>query len=322
MTSLALDRYDRHLPFFDGTVALPDGLELDVLQIGQTSRQRYGADRHERMLRDGEFDAAETSLASYIAARGRGLAFTAIPVFPRRLFSQGQMFVHRESGIEKPADLAGGTVGLQSFQTTLAVLAKGDLAFEYGVPLDRIRWRLAAADAIEIGHDESWDVERLPPGANLTDLLAEGEIDALFYSRTPIPGPGQEGKFRRLFADPRAEEARYVEKNGYWPIMHVIALKEDAVAKQPDLPRLLMAAFADAERITSDYLSDPNWSRLAWAKYTLEEEGRAFGRNLWTSGLNANQANLERFIEYAHHQGIIAAPMDAAELFHPSVRST
>lgn len=95
MISVALDRYDRHMPFFDGTVALPAGLkELNVLQVGQHGALRDGSDRHERMLRDGEFDAAETSLASYIVARSRGLPFTAIPVFPRRLFSQGQIFVH------------------------------------------------------------------------------------------------------------------------------------------------------------------------------------------------------------------------------------
>ena len=106
MISVALDRYDRHMPFFDGTVALPAGLkELNVLQVGQHGALRDGSYRHERMLRDGEFDAAETSLASYIVARSRGLPFTAIPVFPRRLFSQGQIFVHVRSGIEKPADL-------------------------------------------------------------------------------------------------------------------------------------------------------------------------------------------------------------------------
>ena len=111
MITLALDRYDRHLPFFDGTISLPEGLtELKVFQTGQHGALRDGEHRHERMLRDGEFDAAETSLASYIVARSRGLPFTAIPVFPRRLFSQGQIFVNARAGIETPADLAGRTV--------------------------------------------------------------------------------------------------------------------------------------------------------------------------------------------------------------------
>ena len=52
MISLALDRYDRHLPFFDGTVLLPATLQnLRVYQVGQHGALRDGAHRHERMLR-------------------------------------------------------------------------------------------------------------------------------------------------------------------------------------------------------------------------------------------------------------------------------
>ncbi len=320
--TLALDRYDRHLPFFDGTVRPPPGLDLEVLQVGQTSVQRDGTGRHERMLGNGEFDAAETSLASYVVARARGLPFTAIPIFPRRLFSQGQIFVNADSGIDSPAGLAGRTVGLQSFQTTLAVLAKGDLASEYGVPLASIKWRLLNADTVEVAHDAAYDIARLPEDADLVALLAQGEIDALFYSRTPRPKPGEQGRIRRLFADPRAEEARYVREHGYWPIMHVVALKEETMARRPDLPALLMEAFADAARIVSDYLSDPNWSRLVWAKYALEEEESAFPDSLWTSGVAANRVNLDRFVGYARDQGLIDRPLDAADLFHPSVRTT
>lgn len=322
MITLAIDRYDRHMPFFDRTVRLPPGLDLDVRQVGQAATLRDGTGRHERMLQDGEFDAAECSLASYLVARGRGLPFTAIPVFPRRLFSQGQVFVNADAGIEAPADLAGRTVGLQSFQTTLAVLAKGDLAAEYGVPLASIKWRVQNADTVEVAHHAAFDIERLAEGTILADLLAEGGIDALFFSRTPRPAPGLEGRVRRLFADPRAEEARYARDNGFWPIMHVVALRDESVARHTDLPVQLMAAFADAGRVAAGYLADPNWSRLAWAKYTMEEEETAFPEFLWTSGVAANVANLDRFIGYARDQGLIDRPLDVAGLFHPSVRDT
>ena len=59
-------------------------------------------------------------------ACARELPFIAIPVFPRRLFSLGQVFVNTRSSFSHPRELAGRTIGLQSFQTTLAVLAKGD----------------------------------------------------------------------------------------------------------------------------------------------------------------------------------------------------
>ncbi|HCH55846.1 MAG TPA: 4,5-dihydroxyphthalate decarboxylase [Rhodospirillaceae bacterium] len=259
MISLALDRYDRHLPFFDGTVLLPAALQnLRVYQVGQHGTLRDGAHRHERMLRDGEFDAAETSLASYIVARSCGRPFTAIPVFPRRLFSQGQIFVHARSGIETPADLAGRTVGLQSFQTTLAVLAKGDLASEYGVWLKDIKWRVGSADTVEIDNNPDFDIAPILPGQKLPEMLCSGEIDALFYSRLPEVPTDRTGEFRRLFDDPKAVETDFVAQNGYWPIMHLIAVKSDTMETYPTLATDLMSVFANAERIAGTSLADPN----------------------------------------------------------------
>jgi len=322
MITLALDRYDRHFPFFDGTADLPAGLELKVLQVGQSNRLRDGRDRHERMLKKSEFDAAETSLASYVVSKAKGLPFTAIPVFPRRLFSQGQIYINADSGIRTPADLEGRTVGLQSFQTTLAVLAKGDLAADYGVPLTSIRWRLQNADVLETQNTRGFDIANLPEGTDLGTALATGEIDALFFSRTPRAQSGPQDRIRRLFEDPRAAEEEYVRSHGYWPIMHILALKEESVAARPDLPVKLMEAFASAGAIAADYLNDPNWSQIVWAKYALDRERRAFEKSLWTSGVAANHANLERFIGYAFDQGLIDRRIAVKELFHSSVQET
>ena len=123
--TIALSHYDRHVPFFDGTVKA-DGIDLQVLIVGQSDRQRDGEDRHERMLQKAEFDVAELSLSSYLMAKSRGMPFTAIPVFPRRLFSHSQMWINVDAGISEPKDLVGKKVALHSFQNTLATLAKGD----------------------------------------------------------------------------------------------------------------------------------------------------------------------------------------------------
>ena len=104
--TIALSHYDRHVPFFDGTVQ-PEAIDLNVLIVGQSDRQRDGEERHERTLQKAEFDAAELSLSSYLMAKSRGMPFTAIPVFPRRLFSLSQMWVNIEARIERPIDLIG-----------------------------------------------------------------------------------------------------------------------------------------------------------------------------------------------------------------------
>src|ERR1051326_8413149 len=145
--TMALSHYDRHIPFFDGSVKVED-VDLQVLEVGQSSPLKHGQDRHERMLQKAEFDICELSLSSYLMAKSRGMPFTAIPVFPRRLFSLSQMWVNIEAGIERPIDLIGKKVGLHSFQNTLATLSKGDLQSEFEVPWRKIHWVLSKKDNI------------------------------------------------------------------------------------------------------------------------------------------------------------------------------
>ena len=315
--SLALDRYERHFPFFDGTLELPAGISLDVRQVGETTSLRDGGHRHQRMLNEREFDAAEVSFSSYLMAKARGLDFTAIPAFPRRLFSQTQMYVRADSTIENPAELAGLRVGLQSFQTTLAVLAKGDLAHEYGVDLRSVRWMARAAETVSFEPPEGWTIDSIAADADLSRMLAEGEMDALFLSR--VPDALGDGSVRRLFRDPRQACADFHRRNGFFPIMHVIALANDAVARNGDLPRQLLDLYARAESLTAQYLDDPGWSRLAWARMAREEQEAALGGDLWPVGVAANQANIDRFALYSHDQGLTDRVLTSADLFHPSV---
>jgi hypothetical protein len=111
--TMALSHYDRHIPFFDGS-AKAEGVDLQVLEVGQSEPLRHGRDQHERMLQKGEFDISELSLSSYLMAKSRGMPFTPIPVFPRRLFSLSQMWVNVDAKIDSPNDLIGKRVGLST----------------------------------------------------------------------------------------------------------------------------------------------------------------------------------------------------------------
>jgi len=314
---LALDRYDRHLPFFDGTLDVPAGIALEVVQAGEAGTLRDGAHRHRRMLNEHEFDAAEVSLSSYVMAHARGRPFTAIPAFPRRLFSQTQIYVNEKAGIAHPRELAGRRVGLQSFQTTLAVLAKGDVAHEYGVDLKSVNWVVRAAETIPFEPPPGWSIEYVPADADLGEMLAEGSLDALFLSRVPST-LGERG-VRRLFDDPEAECAAFFRRNGYFPIMHVIAISRDSVARLPELPRILLDLYGQAKALADGFRDDPGWSQLAFGRLALEDERAALGADPWPVGFPANRACLDRFVGYSRDQGLIDRKFDPAELFHPSV---
>ena len=312
--TMALSHYDRHIPFFDGSVKA-EGVDLTILEVGQSEPLKHGQDRHERMLQKQEFDICELSLSSYLMAKSRGMPFTAIPVFPRRLFSLSQMWVNVDAGVSSPQDLIGKNVGLSTFQTTLSVLAKGDLQSEYNVPWRKMNWIVAKEEAIPFKPQEGVRVEVAPAGKKMGTMLEQGEIAALMVPHPPKEALRDSKKIRRLFADPKQEEVRYFQKNGFYPIMHVVAFKDDVLAKNPGLAPSVMAAFDKAKAVCMEYYDDPNWSRFIWGRHLFEEERKAFGDDPWPHGIKKNRANLERFIGYSLDQGLMQKKLEVEQLF-------
>jgi 4,5-dihydroxyphthalate decarboxylase len=314
--TMALSHYDRHFPFFDGSVS-PDGVDLNVLLVGQSEPLRHGAERHERMLQKGEFDICELSLSSYLMAKSRGMPFTAIPVFPRRLFSMSQMWVHAGAGISYPKELIGRKVGLSTFQTTLSVLAKGDLQSEYCVNWREIEWIVAKEETIPFKPREGLKIHLIPHGKKIGSMLEHGEIDALFMPHPPMEVLRGSGRVRRLFSDAKGEELNYFRKNGFFPIMHVVAFKSEVLKRNPWLARNVMEAFEKAKDVCKHYYEDPNWSRLAWGRHLFEEERDLLGEDLWPYGVMRNRANIERFMGYSLDQGLMEKSLAVEELFAP-----
>mgnify|MGYP000701775454 CR=1 FL=1 len=320
--TMALERYDRHVPFFTGAVQMPAGIEVKPLEVGIDHTHRDGRDRHERMIRDAAFDICELSFSSYIMAVERGADFTATPVFPRRLFSQNHIYVRDDAGIETPKDLAGRRVALRAFQTTMSVLVKGDLKFFYGVPWEDIHWIMEAEEAVAWDPPEGADIEWLTDGRRGIDLLLSGEVEAMIFPHPPKEALESDGAIRRLFPDPLAEAKRYYDSVGYYPIMHIMAFRNEAVAENPELPRAVIGMWEDAKRLAAHYYDDPGYSEIAFARNALEAQNAAFGGDIWPSGFAANRDNIARFIEYSADQGLIAAPYAPERLFHPSVLDT
>jgi 4,5-dihydroxyphthalate decarboxylase len=319
--TLALDRYDRHVPFFDGTVRQPEGFALKALQVGQPRPLVDGVDRHGGMLQ-GKYDVAEFSMSTFLMAIDRKRPIIGIPVFPRRLFSAGLYYVRGDSAFTKPSDLKGKRVAIRSFQTTLSFLAKGDLKFEYDTPWEEIHWLLEEGEQIDFKPKPGVKIERLPDRTDVGHLLRDGGCDAVIEPHPPDSITTGEVGVRRLFADADAEELRYFKKYGWWPIMHILAIRREIADRHPTLCGGLIDSFRDAREISWDYFSDPNWSSLAWGRRYFERERKAFGKDPWVFGVAANRANLEQFIMYSYDQGLISRRLAVDELFHPSVQDT
>src|SRR5438093_9926695 len=137
--TFACGDYDFLRPLFDGTMTAP-GIDLNVLTMPSP-------ERHGRMLRHQEFDVCELSLVGYLVARDKAAAFNAIPDFPHRRFRHGYVVKRANAGIEKPADLNGKRVGLDTLQNSAGLWMRGILQAHYGVDLKSIEgWRQEAAD--------------------------------------------------------------------------------------------------------------------------------------------------------------------------------
>ena len=326
--TMALERYERHVPFFTGEVRAPPGITLRPLEIGETAMKRDGMDRHHRMLAGLEFDVCEMALGSYVLAASRDvdLPMVGIPVFPRRYFSMSQIYVNARAGITAPADLVGRNVGINAFQVTLSVLAKGDLARDYGVPWQRINWHCMRPEQLPLVFPDGVSVQRIPDGADMGEMLAAGALDAMISpqrsARTTAALASAGDWVRPLFADPRAEDTRYFQKHGFFPVMHLLVLRRDVAERVPELMPALITMWDQAKQLAWQYYEDPAYSLLAWTSNTYQAQREVMGADPWPSGVAANRSSLAQFLDYCDDQGLMDRPLQVDDLFHESVRGT
>jgi 4,5-dihydroxyphthalate decarboxylase len=322
--TIALNRYDRHVPIFNGSVKPPKGTTIRALEVGESHDLAHGGSRHARMLKSQEFDVAEMSLASWIAAVANtsDLPLVGIPTFPRRFFSVGQIYVPTDSSAEKPSDLVGRKVGLHSFQTTLSVLAKGDFKREYGIPWQNIHWICLRPEIIQVDLGNDVRIEWLPPGKDIGEMLMAGEIDALMSPEPRKSMLARPDGYRRLFRDSCAEELRYFRKYGFFPVMHLMVARRELIERQPELALDLMAMFEEAKRIAYQYYDDSDYSLIVWSRNAYEEQRRTLGKDVWMNGFKANRKNLAQFLEDAHDQRLTKTLLQPEALFHESLLNT
>src|SRR5262245_27200293 len=306
--SLALSSYDRHAPLLEGCIDHPD-LEIEYLELDPQQG------RHERFLQHFEFDVCELSLSSYVIAVDQGLPVQAVPIFPRRLFSQSQMYKNVNCGIHSPRDLVGKRVGLSAYQNTLAVRAKGDLTHFYGVPRETVTWVTPGKEVIDVKLPADVKIETRSSMAEIEQELVKGSIQALFVSRLPKPVREGHPSVARFFDDSQAEEEHYLREEGYFPIMHVLAFRSELAQKRPDLPQALYDIFEQARKRAMQRWIDPNWSMMMWGRRELERQNQLYDFDPWRNGLEANRKDLEQFSLYSYEQGLTQRRLALAELF-------
>lgn len=307
--TFACGDYEIVRPLVDGRVQ-PDGIDLTILT------DMDSAARHWRFLRNGEFDVAEVSASSYLAARDNDWPFRAIPVFLHRRFRHGFMFINTGKGIKTPKDLIGRKVGVKTLMTTAVLWMRGQLEHEYNVPLKSIEWFAELEDDVAVKLPTDLKLTRLPDNKSVETMLAEGELDAVLHSDLIKPFLAKDARVARLFPDHKQEEIAYFKKTGIFPIMHVLGLRQSLVEQHPWVAVNLFKAFNEAKAIAMKRMQNPRIVPLAWYRDAWEEQEKILGSDPWEYGLTgANRKNMETLIAYSHEQGLIKKKTELEQLF-------
>ena len=295
----AIGNYGHTRPLKDGRVGAR-GIRLEQVEIAPISATFY------RMVPDVELDVAEMVLATYLCARTFGKPFTAIPIFPVRQFHHAGLVYNAKSGIETPKDLEGRRVGVRTYTVSRGVWARGVLALDYGVDLDKVTW--------VIEDDEHLAEYQAPPnvalmrGASIEKMLVEGEIDAAIGVAQSISPD-----IKPLIPDARNAEAEWYKRTGIYPMNHTLVIRDSLLAAHPWVAQELFAAFKSARDLYLDQLK-------AGGQTALEDEAMLrmksiVGDNPLPYGVEPNRKALEIAIQIACDQHIIPRKLNPQEIF-------
>jgi 4,5-dihydroxyphthalate decarboxylase len=281
--TLGLPYHPRTRALIDGDITI-DGYELDI------THDPSPGERHYRFAQ-GEWDIGEYSAATFLRTREKGFRYIALPIFFERGPRQRNIY-YCEGRLHHPTALKGKKIGCFRYGATAVVWARGFLLDEYDLKTTDMSWYVSGRE-VYIGSDLPVKVERLDPPPpfgqekpHLARLLSEGELQAalvagdsgylgLFGGGSLPKAMGEARGVRPLFDDSE-EIVRWVRKTRIYPIIHLIALKEEAAERYPDLPIKLLEAFREAKKLSTKYLSQEQIQGHEQEKAALGEDPYAY----------------------------------------------
>lgn len=318
--TIALSDSDRTRPIANGKVKI-DGVDAAITLMGVQELFNHQLTTH-------EFDCCEFPIATYMRTLEQpGRPYLAIPIFPSRHFRLSDVFVNTSKGITKPADLAGKRIGVSVFDMAAAVWLRGIFEEYYDLPRTAPIYVAGGLETLRSGdeHPQFYPEqftceERLDQ--SLSDLLAVGEIDAIYTARAPSCWPSD--TVTRLFDDPIPEELSYFERTGIYPAMHVLAVKRDIAEANPQIVRALYDAFVAGQAAARAQLFDSAAlaTMLPWQLEALLFAEKKLGKDYWAHGLAANRKMLETVVGYLVADGLIETAFTPEDLFSADMRGT
>jgi ABC-type nitrate/sulfonate/bicarbonate transport system substrate-binding protein len=266
-----------------------------------------------RMVRGNEFDICEMAITTYICAKAHGKPMTAIPIFVVRAFHHGAILVNSKAGIRTPKDLEGRKVGVnRGYTVTTGVWARSILQDEHGVNLGKITWVLSGDEHVAEYRPPA-NVVPIEAGKKMGDMLAAGELAAAIGVEAASPD------VQPLIPDALEAGLAALRRRGHYPINHAVVIKDELIAKHPELAADVFNAFAEAKRRYVERLKAGKIEKPSEADKVHQRVMEIAGDPL-PYGIAPNRKVIDELIGHALTQGIISKPVTADELFAPSTR--
>lgn len=322
MITLAAWDHDRALPVLTGAAPV-EGFDVEAHVLPTSTLFPLA-------VQEARFDVTELSLSSHILQVARGdNAYLALPVFLARAFRHNGFFKRAGAGIGTLADFRGRAIGVPEYQMTAALWMRGAMADDWGVRAQDVRWRTGALDAgvrrerLALTPPPDLVIEPIADGETLQDLLLQGEIDGLLAPNPPRAFLEGDPRIERVFQDYERVEAEYHRRTGFFPIMHVVAVRRTLAEARPDVVPALTAAFGAARdmamaRLRETWLASANRSCLPWLNAAMERTQAAMGPDWWPYGFRGARAEIAAACRYSVDQHLAPRLVAPEALFHPA----
>ncbi len=275
----------------DGTVA-PHGFAFDFEEVDPLIRA------FRRMVRELEYDVCELAITTYLCAKEHGKRFTALPIFLVRGFHHGAILCNAKV-VHEPKDLEGKKVGVnRGYTVTTGVWARGILADEYGVDLDRVTWVLSGDEHVAEYRPPA-NVVPMEAGKDLGGMLASGELAAAIGVDVDHPDVAP--------LIPNATEAGFdaLRRRGHYPINHLVVVRDELLEADPEVGAEVFAAFEEAKNLYVEILRSGAIEEPTATDRMYERVLEITGRDPLPYGVEANRGTIEELIDHALSQKII-----------------
>jgi len=318
-------RFPRTESLFDGNIAI-DGFAAAFEQHGG-----IGTANTHTLEGSQPWDITEIGLGPFMTAYANDdfRDYTLLPIYLLKQFRHKSIYIRTDRGIKTPQDLRGRAIATPGYSSSSLVWIRGMLEDEYGVSPQDIDWVLSSKDSSadvsgEVSKQESLlpsgiKARKGPAGLDESELLVNGDVDALFHAVTPRAFLDRNPIITRLFENSREVELDYYRKTGIFPIMHTVAVRKKLLAENPGTAKAIFEAFSKAKSRSYAYMAKLGWGSdmLPWYSQELEQTVTEMGSNFYSYGFESNRKALETLCRYSYEQGLTKSHLKPEELYHP-----